>query len=130
MSPDGRIFFGLRESGYDADAVVAWLKHLAAKLKEKLLIVWDNASIHRAASVKAFLGSPEAENIRLAALPPYAPELNPDEMVWSLLKRTYLSNKCCYSYHRLKSEMQRAFAELRKRPEVISNFFRHTGLFS
>jgi len=37
-------------------------------------------------------------NLTLIKIPPYSPELNPIEQVWSWIKQTHLSNRCYESY--------------------------------
>lgn len=48
---------------------------------KKIAIVWDNASWHRSALVKAFLAT-TAHDFHFINFPPYSPELNPQEHVW------------------------------------------------
>ena len=48
---------------------------------KKIVIIWDNASWHRSALIRDYL-SKTKHNFYLIALPPYAPELNPQEHVW------------------------------------------------
>jgi transposase len=38
------------------------------------------------------------DNISLLALPPYSPELNPQENVWQFLRQNYLANRVFASY--------------------------------
>jgi len=48
---------------------------------KKIVIVWDNASWHKSQQVRDFLSTTK-HDFYLIALPPYAPELNPQEHVW------------------------------------------------
>ena len=52
-----------------------------------IVMVLDGASSHRANDL------PIPENIRLWALPPYAPELNPQEHVWDELREKEFPNR-------------------------------------
>lgn len=47
----------------------------------KIVLIWDNASWHKSAQVKAFLAKTK-HDFYLINFPPYAPELNPQEHVW------------------------------------------------
>jgi len=51
---------------------------------KKIVIILDNASIHRSKQTKAFLK--RHKNIHLFFLPPYAPEYNPVEIFWRWIK--------------------------------------------
>ena len=49
------------------------------------MVVWDNGTIHRRKDVKAYLWE-NRRRLETRRFPPYAPELNPDEQVWTVLK--------------------------------------------
>jgi hypothetical protein len=51
--------------------------------------------------------------------PAYAPELNPDEGIWNLLKRVELRNLCCNDLAELRLELRLAAARLRHKRTVI-----------
>jgi transposase len=38
------------------------------------------------------------DNLSIIKLPPYSPELNPVEQVWSWLRQHHLANRCCTGY--------------------------------
>lgn len=78
--------------------MVRYLSHLCQRFQDKkMLIVWDNASWHNVSNeVATFLKSEEGQQIiEVAYLPSYAPELNPEELVWKTLKCEYLANHQC-----------------------------------
>lgn len=50
---------------------------------KKIVIVWDNASWHKSAAVKEFLGATKYK-FHLINFPPYSPDLNPQENVWKI----------------------------------------------
>jgi transposase len=54
---------------------------------KKIIIIWDNAGFHRGKKIRELLGKGnKLENIHLIWLPPYAPDTNPQEMVWRYAK--------------------------------------------
>jgi hypothetical protein len=55
ITPDGRLFLQVRQSAYDAQAVVACLRVLLRKIPGKGLVIWDGSPIHRAQPIKDFL---------------------------------------------------------------------------
>jgi len=59
----------------------------AAHPKDFIIMVLDGASSHKAKDLQL------PENIRLVALPPYAPELNPQEHVWDELREKEFPNR-------------------------------------
>lgn len=55
--------------------------------KNMSIVIMDNASIHRAKEVKRF-ALEHKEDLMIIYQPPYSPELNPQENIWSWMKRT------------------------------------------
>ena len=53
------------------------------------------------------------ERLSLVFLPPYAPELNPIELVWAYVKRNVLGNFCARSIAVLKSKLVAAWQRVR-----------------
>src|SRR6266566_3245379 len=87
----------------------------------------EGASIHRCKAVKQFTSKPGAGRIHLERLPAYAPELNPQEGVWNLLKRVELKNVCCLDLQHVQREVRRAKERLRHRKSTLSQCYAHAG---
>ena len=126
ITEKGRIFMQMQERAYCAEDVVRFLRLLLRKVSGKLLVIWDGAPIHRAKAIKKFLAAGAAKRLHLERLPGYAPELNPQEQVWNLLKRRELRNLCCQDLAHLRQELVRARERLRHRREVLQSCFSHT----
>ena len=125
ITPQGRIFMQMQERAYKAEDVLRFLRMLLRKVSGKLLVVWDGSPIHRADVIKAFLASPMGKRLHLERLPGYAPEFNPQEQVWNLLKRRELKNLCCQDLAHLRQELVRARERLRHRQEILQHCFAH-----
>lgn len=71
--------------GYcDAALVEAWVKQfLVLELKPGQVVVMDNASFHKSATIRALI---EQAGCNLLFLPPYSPDLNKIEKFWARLK--------------------------------------------
>src|SRR5262245_41847616 len=108
ITPDGRLFMQVQDHAYRSEDVVRFLRLLLRKITGKLLVIWDGASIHRGKEIKAFLAERVAKRLHLEQLPGYAPELNPDEGIWNLLKRVELKNVCCRDLLHLATELRKA----------------------
>lgn len=125
ITEKGRLFMQLQERAYCAEDVVRFLRLLLRKIPGKLLVIWDGSPIHRAQAIKKFLASGAAKRLHLERLPGYAPELNPQEYVWNLLKRRELKNVCCQDLAQLRQELLRAKERLRHRHTILQNCFAH-----
>jgi len=127
ITPEGRIFTQMQNHSYKGPDVVRFLRLLLREIVGKILVIWDRASIHRCKIVKNFTSKEGAERIQLECLPAYAPELNPQEGVWNLLKRVELKNVCCLHLQQLREELVRARERLRHRKLPLSQCYAHAG---
>lgn len=119
----------IRNKPFNGQAIVEFLNQLLADFTGKLLIVWDNASIHNCKATRSFLeNSPQAQRLHLVQQPKYSPELNADEQVWSYLKATKLKNTCNRNIKELKTKIIDAMKELKANPKLIRQFFKHPDL--
>jgi len=122
ITEEGKLYTRIRKENICSSHVVSFLKHIQRMTKRKCLVIWDNAPFHRSQEIKAFLRENQGQ-IHLEHIPPYSPELNPDELVWSYLKCNELGNFCAHNINHLKRELTLAIMRLRSRPYVIRSFF-------
>lgn len=98
---------------FTADRVLLNLKALLATIPGRIVLLLDNASIHRSRAIREWLEEPAvAARLEIAWLPPYAPELNPVELLFSSIKRVELGNHHAEDLgaleHRFRAARQRA----------------------
>jgi transposase len=127
ITPGGKLFLNVQDHAFRSPDIVRFLKHLLSHLPGKLLVIWDGAPIHRGQPVKDFLAAGAAARLQLEQLPGYAPDLNPDEGIWNLLKRVELRNRCFADLRHLHLELQRATGRLRHKPHLIRGCIRQAG---
>ena len=128
ITPNGQLLLHVQEEAYHGDDVVGFLKHVLRHIPGKLLILWDGASIHRSQAIKDFLSAGAAQRIHLERLPGYAPDLNPDEGIWSYLKYRELKNVVCQNTTELRYQLRLAVARLRHKRHVIQGCIAQAGL--
>lgn len=121
LTSDGRLLMRIHEDSIASDLVVEFLRHLLRHIAGPILVVWDNASFHRSDRVREFLAALPPGRLRLEALPPYAPELNPIEYLWNQMKRA-LGNVCCADMKQLLARVRRVRRELQSDPELLLSF--------
>jgi transposase len=106
--------------------VVAFLKSVRRRLR-RFTVVWDRNQIHsRSKAVRAYLA--EHPEIVAEDFPGYAPELNPDELVWCWTKYGRLSNYAAPSTAALREQVLGELADLQRHPYMLLDFIDHTGL--
>jgi len=85
----GESLFLTTDGSIDSDFVIAFLNELHTKYPDRVFAVYmDGAKMHWSARVKSFLL--ESKFIVCRKLPPYAPEVNPIELLWADLKNHHL----------------------------------------
>jgi transposase len=85
VSPRGRLWFRCYTHKLNAQTFEEFLCALLRDVKGEIVLILDRHPAHRAASVRRFLQE-NKRRLSVHFLPGYAPELNPDEHVWSALK--------------------------------------------
>jgi transposase len=124
----GKLYTLVRDRALDSADSVHFLQHLRQQASRDVLVIWDGSPIHRGREVTDFLAQGGAPAIHLEALPPYAPELNPDEGVWEHLKQVELGNLSCANLSHLQRELDLALMRLRSKPRLVRSFFARAGL--
>src|SRR6202020_1791651 len=62
--------------------------------------------------------------LTLHFLPGYAPELNPDELVWSHMKRTGVARAPLRRGERLQAKIEAQLGAIKRMPQLIRSFFK------
>jgi putative transposase len=78
------LYFHLHDDNLHAAEVCAFLRVLLRHLRGAVIVLWDGGNIHKGPLVRALCAA--FPRLHLERFPPYAPELNPDEGVWTLAK--------------------------------------------
>ncbi len=128
LSPEGKRSFSCQDHALNSADVVAFLEHLRREVPGRLVLIWDGAPIHRSHTIREFLTNGAAQRLHLERLPAYAPELNPGEGLWQQLKGVELRNVCCFNIPHLTHEVRDAVKRVRRRPRLITSFFRGAKL--
>lgn len=91
-----------------------------------IVLIWDNLNMHTRAELRAFTGT--QPRLRVFQLPPYAPDLNPVEGAWSVLKRGVLANLATVSFAHLLRVIRHGLKKIQHCPGLIEGFLAETGL--
>lgn len=79
---------------------IRFLKKIQQKYVGKTIWLYlDNWRVHHSQRVQCFLE--KHSSIELRFLPPYSPELNPQEQWWNFLRKKFLVSQCFSSQHSL-----------------------------
>ena len=123
-----RAYFGvLPDANYDGDAILAFLKELRRTLRVPIALVWDRLKAHWCEPVAGWLAH-HRHHVRAHLLPPYAPELNPVELIWGYAKSNPLANFAPFELHDLVMQTQLATFAIGDDEPLLRSFVRHCPL--
>jgi len=110
------------DGAVNADVFEAFVEQvLVPELRRGDIVVMDNLSSHKRAHTRELI---EAVGAQLVFLPPYSPDLNPIEMVFSKVKQL-LRSLACRTVDALWNAMQSVLDQVT--PSDAANCFRHCG---
>lgn len=127
VTNSGRLFYGMEERALVSRDVIKFVERVQRCVGKPLLVIWDGAGIHTSHEVRDALRGGLSPGVWLERLPPYAPDLNPDEGIWSLAKRR-LSNVCALGVSDLIQMVRRVLEAIRRRPDLVLACFGAAGL--
>ena len=127
---DGNLFYDVRmNESFKSMATVRLLKNASKAFKNRLFLLWDNATIHKSQIIKDFLQQQQDDktkyDVYVGFIPTYSPELNPIEQLWGYIKNVLLKNIFCKTVKELKEKVTQALETVKKNKKIITNFFRH-----
>ncbi|MBZ0154902.1 MAG: transposase [Alphaproteobacteria bacterium] len=121
------LYFGLHpNANITDDAVVEFVKALTEELPDPLLLIWDRSTPHRATVVTDFLK--EIPRVQRHFFPPYAPELNPVEYVWTHTKMNAMANRASLALEELTTAAGDAMEQVQGEQDLLRSFLKHSGL--
>jgi len=127
ISPRGDFRFMTVEGRMNAEKFIEFLKRLIHNAPRPVFLIVDRHPSHRAKKVLAFVQSTEGR-LRLFFLPPYAPDLNPDEHVWNHLKNHGVGKQAFRSRDQFREVVLGHMRSLQRLPDLIRSFFRDSRL--
>jgi hypothetical protein len=93
LSTDLRLVFELIPGAFTAPRVLCFLVDLIEQMGRPFVLLWDRAPVHRSREIAGFLHRPDVRaRLKVHWFPPYAPELNPTEGIFTVVKGHDLAN--------------------------------------
>jgi transposase len=107
----------------EASVFVEFLKRLMHGWGKSIFLIVDGHPTHKARLVKTFLERMKGK-LRLFYLPPYSPELNPDEYVWNDVKNNAVGRSMITNTKNLRSAVTSRLRYLQTNPKHVRTFFK------
>lgn len=127
VSPRGELRFMVTERRVNAAVFCEFLDRIMHGEEGYVFLVVDGHPTHKAKAVRRHLERYEGR-LRIYFLPPYSPELNPDEYVWGWVKTHKVGRQVYASKAQMRALFTGALRSLQRRIHTITGFFRARDL--
>jgi transposase len=107
---------------FNAGRFVEFLKDFRKGGRGRVFLVVDGHPSHHAKLVKSYVQETRGM-LELHFIPPYAPDLNPDEFVWQYAKTNGVSKKPLKKNESLKERVKADLAAIKSNPKLVKSFF-------
>ena len=120
----GTVRFMIYHEKMSAAILIKFMSRLIKYHDQKIFLILDNLKVHHGKKVSEWLNT-NSEKIKVFFLPPYSPELNPDEYLNSDLKGKVRSGLPARSKNDLLKKTRSFMSTLQKHSKHVKNYFKH-----
>lgn len=122
LNSKGAFWYKTYTGRFNATLFINFLKDFLRTRNKKVFMVIDGHPSHKAKIVKAF-EKKNKHRIELILLPAYAPELNPDELVWNHVKKNGISRKPLKKDESLTKRVEKDLTDIKNNRNLVRSFF-------
>ncbi len=120
----GDLNFMVFTGRFNAGVFLSFLQRLLKHAGRKVFVIVDGHPAHKAKKVKAWVEANQ-HKIALFYLPPYSPELNPDEYLNNDIKQNAVGKRRARTQDELTANIRGHLHRRQKQPHTVARFFRH-----
>lgn len=120
----GGFWYCTYQGGLTGELFVTLLRQMMHRRRKAVHLIVDGLPAHRTKLVKDYVASTKGR-LTLHFLPGYAPDLNPDELVWSHVKRTGVARTPLRKGEKLRDKIDAQLAAIKASPRLVRSFFKH-----
>jgi transposase len=122
VSAQGEFRFMVLRGRVGAAQFIEFIKRLLHGCPGMVFLIVDSHPAHKAKKVIRFIETIK-DRFRLFFLPPYSPELNPDEGVWNDLKNNAIGRQSLHSPEHLHGAVISHLRFIQKSPDRVCSYF-------
>lgn len=123
VSPSGRMKFMVIKGRFNAGVFIDFIRRLIEGATKPVILIVDGHPAHKAKKVKEFVKT-ISDKFRMFFLPPYSPDLNPDELVWNDLKSNIIGRKVANSKSELHTMTVSGLRRIQRKKGRVASYFR------
>lgn len=125
VSPMDGLFISLMLPQVNTDCMQVFINEVSVRCpRENIIMVIDGAGWHRSNELSL------PDNIRFLPLPPYSPELNPQEHIWDELREKFFHNHAFESLDALEDRLVEGLVYLEENPDKVSSITKWPWIFN
>jgi transposase len=123
VNAKGGFWCATYKGGMNADMFLGMLKAMMRGHKKPVFLILDSLPAHKAKIVGDYVASTKGK-LEFHFLPGYAPELNPDEMVWNYMKKTGTARSPLAKGESLHDRIDAEMLRIQENRALVRSFFR------
>jgi len=127
VNSKGAFWFETYEGGLTGELFVTLLGNMMEERDRSVHLIVDGLPAHKKAVVKEYIESTQGR-LTLHFLPGYAPDLNPDELVWSHAKRTGVARSPLRQGEKLRDRVNAQLDAIANDSDLVQSFFYHPSV--
>lgn len=124
VNSKGGFWFATYQGAMDGEVFVQLLKKMMHKRRKPVHLVVDGLPAHKRQIVRDYVHSTKGK-LTMHFLPGYAPDLNPDELVWSHAKRSAAKRGPLKAGEKMQTRVDEELTKIKDNPALVRQFFKH-----
>lgn len=127
ITNQGKVRFMIFKGGLKPETLITFMGRMTRDAQQKIYLILDNLNVHKAAKVRKWVALRQ-DAIEIFFLPPYSPELNPDEYLNGDFKRAVYSDIPARDQASLHRQALGHLRSIQKSPARVAAYFRHPSI--
>lgn len=128
VSANGSFWSKVYDGKLQSELFIDFLVDLLRRQKGPIFLILDSLPLHKSKSVLEFVKA-NSHMIQLHFLPTYAPELNPDELVWNYMKGRGTVKRPLRYKESLKHRVTSDLRAIQQNKKLVRSFFQAADVF-
>lgn len=120
----GKLYFQIHQGAINSDRFIEFGSRLLKQRDENVFLIVDNLPAHKTKAVREWVWNNRGR-LQIFYLPPYSPELNPDEYLNQDLKVNITGKVSMIGPDDLKKGVTDFMKKRKRKPEQVKKYFKH-----
>ncbi len=127
LSNSGGFWYHVYQGKFTADKCIACFKQFLKSRKKPAIVIVDGHPVHKSRKVMDYIESLDGL-LEIVFLPPYAPDLNPDELVWNHMRNIGTSKKPLKEGESLINRAIQDLDSIKRDRKLVKSFFQEENV--